>query len=206
MILLASAVQAELDFWQPQAGVTRLVTGVGPVEAACALAEALARRPYRLVVNAGLGGSFEGAARIGDGIVVANDAIELALESGASLALPPGATLVDRASSDPHLVDQLRLRGFLALRGITVARVTSSEATAQRLARDFGAQVESMEGFAALRAAQRAAVPAIELRGISNRCGDRDRSGWDFAAGVTGLRRVLDALFLLCGLGTEKVR
>jgi nucleoside phosphorylase len=54
-----------------------------------------------------------------------------------------------------------------------------------------------MEGFAVLRAAERAGVPAIELRGISNRCGNRETSGWDFAAGATGLRRVLDALFQL---------
>jgi futalosine hydrolase len=204
MILLASAVEAELDFWQPQAGVTRLVTGIGPVEASSALAEALARRPYRLLVNAGLAGCFDDAARIGDGVVVARDAIELALESGAPLALAPGTMLVDRAASDAGLVAQLRAKGFLALSGITVTRVTSSEATARRLARDFGAQVESMEGFAALRAAQRAAVPAIEVRGISNRCGDRERSGWDFAAGVAGLRRVLDALFELGGVGAEK--
>lgn len=206
MILLASAVEAELDFWQPNADVTRLITGIGPVEASCALAEALAARRYRLLVNAGLAGSFDGAARIGDGVVVGDDAIELALESGASLALPTGSTLVDRASSDPVLVAQLRARGFSVLHGITVARVTSSEATARRLARDFGAEVESMEGFAALRAAQRAGVPAIELRGISNRCGDRARSGWNFAAGVAGLRRVVEALIELCGLGTEKVR
>jgi len=83
------------------------------------------------------------------------------------------------------------------LRGVTVARVTSSEETATRLARDLDAQVESMEGFAALRAAQRAGVPAIELRGISNRCGLRSASNWDFAAGVAGLRGILEAFFEL---------
>ena len=63
-----------------------------------------------------------------------------------------------------------------------------------------------MEGFAALRAAQRAGVPAIELRGISNRCGDREASGWDFAAGLAGLQRVLGALFELRGVAIEECR
>ncbi len=206
MILLASAVEAELDFWQSHPGVRRLVTGIGPVEASCALAEALAQRSYRLVVNAGIAGTFDGAARIGDGVVVADESIELALESGAPLALPLGIKLVDRASSDAVLVARLRDQGFPALRGITVSHVTATEATARRLVREFGAHVESMEGFAVLRAAQRAAVPAIEIRGISNRCGDRERSCWDFAAGVAGLRRVLDALFELCGLAIENAR
>jgi futalosine hydrolase len=52
-----------------------------------------------------------------------------------------------------------------------------------------------MEGFAALRAAALAGIPVIELRGISNRCGDRERSGWNFGAGIAGLERVVNAFF-----------
>ena len=43
-----------------------------------------------------------------------------------------------------------------------------------------------MEGFAVLRESERAGVPAIQLRGISNRCGNRETSAWDFAAGAAG--------------------
>ncbi len=197
MILLTAAVEAELSFWKGRDDVTALATGIGPVEASCAIAAALASGRYRLVVNAGLAGAFDGAAAIGDGVVVADETIELALESGPPLALPVGEIVIDRAHSDPALVRELRAKGFAALRGITVSRVTSTDATARRLAGERGAQVESMEGFAALRAAERAAVPAIELRGISNRCGARESSGWDFAAGIAGLRRILDAFFEL---------
>jgi futalosine hydrolase len=204
MILLACAVADELGFWTPRRGVELLVTGVGPVEAACAVAHALAVERYRLVVSAGLAGAFDGAARIGDGVVVAVDACELSLEDGRPILLPGGQKVVERAASDPHLVAQLHVRGFPKVHGITVARVTSSEATAARLAR-LGAQVESMEGFAALRAAQRAGVPAIELRGISNRAGSREGSGWDFAAGARGLRQVLDALFELLDHAAERL-
>lgn len=195
MILLCSAVEAELAFWSPRPGVDRIVTGVGPVEAACTLAAALVQSPYRLVVNAGLAGAFDAAAEIGDGVVVAEDAIELGLETGAPIALPSGAKLVNEARSTADLVEQLRAKGFPVLRGVTVSRVTSSEATAGRLASELGAQVETMEGFAALRAAELAGVSAIEVRGISNRCGDRERSGWNFDAGISGLQRIVEALF-----------
>ena len=204
MILLASAVEAELEFWRPRSGVETLAMGIGPVEAASALSTALARREYRLVVNVGLAGAFDGAARLGDGVVVIDDVMELDLESGAPIALPPGETIVAKANSDPELASQLHAKGFPLLRGVTVARVTSSEETAKRLARDLDAQVESMEGFAALRAAQRAGVRAIELRGISNRCGLRSSSNWDFPAGIAGLRRILDAFFELASV--EEIR
>ncbi|HEX3458235.1 MAG TPA: hypothetical protein VHR97_09815, partial [Candidatus Baltobacteraceae bacterium] len=72
--------------------------------------------------------------------------------------------------------------------------------TARRLA-GCGAQVESMEGFAALRAAELAGIAAIELRGISNRCGGRESSGWNFEAGMIGLQRALAALLEVCDAG-----
>lgn len=195
MILLVCAVEAELQFWRPRDGVQTLVTGVGPVEAAAAIGDALAQRAYRLVVNAGLAGAFDGAARIGDGVVVGEDTMELALESGEAIALPQGQRTVESARSDPALVAQLGAKGFPIVRGVTVSRVTSSEETAERLVRMRGAQVESMEGFAVLRAAERAGVAAIEVRGISNRCGAREASGWNFGAGIAGLARIASALF-----------
>jgi futalosine hydrolase len=194
VILLACAVERELGPWANRRAVDTLITGVGPVEAACAIAEALARRRYELVVNAGIGGAFEGAARVGDGTIVSDDVFELALESGDAIRLPAGSSVVDTARSDPGLVAGLAGRGFAALHGITVARVTSSEETAARLARR-GAQIESMEGFAVLRAAERAGIRAIEVRGVSNRVGSRERSGWDFDAGLAGLARIGQALF-----------
>ena len=195
MILLACAVAAELRFWETRDGVATLVTGVGPVEASCALTAELCRRPYRLVVNAGLAGAFDGAACIGDGVVVEEDSMEIASETGIPLKLPGGERAVERAHSDTAIVARLRGAGFPVVRGITVARVTSSEPTARRIGTELCAQVESMEGFAALRAAERLGVPAIEVRGISNRCGERVSGGWDFEAGMDGLRRVARALF-----------
>lgn len=195
MILLACAVAKELEFWRERTGIELLVTGVGPIEAAAAVAAALARREYRLVVNAGIAGAFDGAARIGEGVAVAKETMELNLETGEGIALPSGERVVESASSEASLIWALRARGFAVLRGITVARVTSSEETAHRLRESRGAQIETMEGFAVLRAAQLAAVRAIELRGISNRCGARAHSGWDLAAGIAGLERITSALF-----------
>ena len=52
MILLACAIEKELSSWKPRDGVDVLLIGVGPVEAACAVTEALDRRTYRLVIRA----------------------------------------------------------------------------------------------------------------------------------------------------------
>jgi futalosine hydrolase len=193
VILLACAVAKELTFWKPRRGVELVVTGVGPVESACAVAAALERRRYDVAIAAGLGGAIGDAAAVGDGVAVVDDTLELGLEDGRPIALPAGDRVVDRALSDDELVSALTRRGYRALRGVTVVRVTSTEATASRLS-SLGFGVESMEGFAVLRAAQLAGVTAVQVRGISNRVGARERSGWSFEAGVRGLQGILDAL------------
>lgn len=201
MILLACAVESELRFWKRRAGVETIATGVGPVEAAAAIATALAGGRYELLVSAGIAGVFGDAAQIGDGVVVATETMTIALEGGEPIALPNGERTIEETHSDPALVRSLQTAGFAALRGVTVASVTSTDASAKALAAR-GAQVETMEGFAALRAAERAGVAAIEIRGISNRCGERARSGWDFAAGISGLERIAAVFFERCAAMT----
>lgn len=196
MILITCAVGKELAFFKPHPHVEMLVTGVGPVEAAAALSRALAQNSYDLVIGAGIAGAFEGAAQIGEGVVVADEMLELDLETGVPISLPDGAEIVNRASSDLTLVDRLVERGFRAVRGITASRVTATDASAARLAA-FGVGVETMEGFAVLRAAEIAGVAAIEVRGISNIVCDRKNSRWNFDAGVRGVQNVLTALLSL---------
>lgn len=199
MILIACAVGKELAFLRPLPHVELLVTGVGPVEAAAAVSRALAQSSYDLVISAGIAGALEGAAAIGEGVVVADEILELDLETAAPIALPDGARVVDRAASDIELVDRLVERGFRSVRGITVPRVTATDGTAARLAA-LGVGVESMEGFAVLRSAEIAGVPAVEVRGISNYVCERSRSQWDFAAGAAGAQKVLETLLSLVRL------
>lgn len=196
MILVTCAVGKELAFLRPQPHVELLVTGVGPVEAASCVSRALAQSTYDLVIGAGIGGAFEGMAQLGDGVVVTDEMLELDIETGVPIALPDGAQIIGRASSDLTLVDRLVELGFHAVRGITVPRVTATDVSAERLAA-FGVGVESMEGFAVLRAAEIAGVAAIEVRGISNIVCDRKNSRWDFAAGVRGVETILNALLAL---------
>jgi futalosine hydrolase len=196
LILVTCAVGKELAFFRSLPHVEMLVTGVGPVEAAASVSRALAQSPYELVINAGLAGALEGAAEIGEGVVVSDELFEVDLETGTPLALPDGAHVIDRAGSDLALVDRLVELGFRTVRGITVPRVTATDGTAARL-RELGVGIESMEGFAVLRAAEIAGVPAIEVRGISNIVCERARSRWNFQAGVAGAEKVLGALLSL---------
>jgi futalosine hydrolase len=56
-----------------------------------------------------------------------------------------------------------------------------------------------MEGFGVLRAAERAGVPAVELRAISNALGEPDRSRWDLDGALEALERAMPVLLEAVG-------
>ncbi len=188
-------MRAELRTFAPRAGVEVLECGVGPVEAAVVTARALASGRYATALNAGIGGAFRGRAKIGDALLVAEEYLaDLGLEGGETLTLPDGAQLFERACASEALLQRCSALPLRVGRGLTVSQVTATQATAERFARRYGADVESMEGFSFLRAAELAGVEALEIRGISNYVGDRYESEWDFGAGARATVAALDAV------------
>ncbi|MGH7328977.1 MAG: futalosine hydrolase, partial [Polyangiaceae bacterium] len=75
---------------------------------------------------------------------------------------------------------------------LTVSIVTTSQQRADDLAERFEVEIEAREGFAVLRSAAVAGIPALELRGVSNVVGPREQGGWDFDAGARAVAALLD--------------
>jgi nucleoside phosphorylase len=124
------------------------------------------------------------------------DFADLGLEDGSGFPLPGGMELVRHVEADASLLQPF-LRGLIPVivgRGVTSSTVTTTTSRALALAYRFRCDVESMEGFAVLRAAQAAGVPAIEIRGVSNLVGERALNGWDFHAGAAAAVATTDAL------------
>ncbi|MGW0658222.1 futalosine hydrolase [Streptodolium elevatio] len=189
-ILVVTAVPAERDAvlgGGAAPGVDAVAAGVGPAAAAAGTAAALARTAYDLVVSAGVGGGFAGAAPVGS-LVVA-DRI-LAADLGAETA--DGFLPIDELGFGTGVFDvdsDLVERIAKAARGtvldvavgavLTVSTVTGSAARAAELTRRHPrAAAEAMEGFGVATAAHAAGVPFCELRTISNPVGPRDRDAW----------------------------
>jgi futalosine hydrolase len=195
MILVVCALPEELRFVSERSNVEIFACGIGPVEAASGTARRLALGHYEAAINAGIGGAFRGSAKVGDAVLISDETYaDFGLEGEGELSLPGGATLVERERADPALLARcLTLRIPLG-RGLTVAQVTATDATAARLSARYRSDVESMEGFSVLRAAAVARIPALEVRGISNYVGDRSRGEWNFAAGARATAVALEAV------------
>ncbi|GAC1413723.1 MAG: futalosine hydrolase [Candidatus Velthaea sp.] len=196
-ILIVCAVAQELAAYEGRPGVDVIAVGVGPVEAAVGTTRALARVPYRFAINAGIGGGFRRRTAIGDAVAITEGYfVDLGLEGGGTLNLPGGITLANHIAGDGDLLEWYGSAIPHGRRGIglTSATITTTDRRAADLDARFSPSIEAMEGFAVLRAAKLAGVPAIELRGVSNYVGDRAASEWDFRAGAAAVVAALATL------------
>jgi nucleoside phosphorylase len=162
VILVVAATARELDF---VSGAETLECGIGPVEAALATSRALSngRRPDA-ILHIGIAGA---RALEPPTLVVGSEAVYCdVIDAAASLPR------VERVRPDARLVDAAR-------RALPEAHVLPI-ATCARVGGGTECDVEAMEGFGVLRAAQLAGVPAVELRAVSNAVGEPDRALWRF--------------------------
>lgn len=158
------------------AGADTLACGIGPVEAAAATARALAERRPSVLLHVGLAGAR--GLEVGT-TVLGTEAFYCDLGA----AIP----VVDRVSPDTGLLDALRV-AFPDLPALPIGTSARVGGTAG------GLQVEAMEGFAVLRAAELAGVPAIEVRVVANEIDEPDRTKWRFDDALAALAEVLPRL------------
>lgn len=195
-VLVMTAVEAEraavLRGLRSDARFEVALAGVGPAMAAARTASHLAHADrahvsYGLVISAGIGGGFVGAAEIGS-LVVASEIIaaDLGAESPEQfLTLDDLGFGTVRVAVDleraQQLVQRLTEAGLPTALGpvLTVSTATGTAITAaDRAARCGSAAAEGMEGYGVAMAAQEWGLPVLEIRAISNAVGPRDRSAW----------------------------
>jgi futalosine hydrolase len=198
VICFATALEGE-GLPQSVAGrsLSLLQTGVGVVNAAFALTRFLSRHDVRAVVSCGIGGAYPGSGlEPGD---VASAESETYGDLGADSPhgfLDMQALGFPVIASDPPLFNRLPLDLFPTARRapfVTLSTCTGSDENAAGLVRRTGGAVESMEGAAIVHVARLMGVKVGEVRGISNACGDRDRTRWKLRESAAAARSAVVA-------------
>jgi nucleoside phosphorylase len=157
VLLVVAATERELSLVQ---GAETLCCGIGPVEAAARTSRALAERKPDALLHIGIAGARG----------IAPPALVLGSESVYEDARGP--LVPSRIAPDAALL-------AAAIEVLPEARLLAI-GTSACVGGTTHCEIEAMEGFAVLRAAQLAGVPAIELRAISNDVDEPDRTKWRF--------------------------
>lgn len=208
-ILVIAAVEVEGQaILRGLSGDTRFdvrVSGAGVGMAAACAAAVLVSGTYALAVSAGIGGGFADLAPVGslviaDAIIAADLGAETPEDFRTAEELGFGENSM---SADAALAGRLqevlaRQRPSLKVHAgpvLTVATATGTAATAEKWKRRHPlAAAEGMEGFGVACAARQHGVPCMELRGISNAVGPRDRAAWRIGDALAVLEQAFGGL------------
>jgi futalosine hydrolase len=185
-LLLCAATEFEcallLERLRADPRVQVMHTGIGAVNAACAVSTFLAREAPEAVVVCGIGGAYPGSGlQVGD---VACASMECYGDLGAA---SPKGFLDMKALGFPvvefpkPLYNDLPMQVFPTKRRVkfvTVNTCTGTTAAARAIEARTGGAVENMEGAAVAHVAHLYRVPVGEVRGISNMVTDRDPLVW----------------------------
>jgi futalosine hydrolase len=178
-------------------GLADAVLGVGKAAAAMRTTELLltARPAWLLLV--GVCGVYpapggEPGLSVGDLCLVGDDRL-----ADEGVALPggefQGMAAMGLGDAGPFAADPVRTAalaqqlGIPVVAGATVSTCSGRDDLARAVAARSGAQVETMEGAAVLQVCRHLGVPAVQLRCVSNRTGDRTAAGWDLQGALLGL-------------------
>jgi futalosine hydrolase len=159
LILVVAATERELAGAEREA---ELVCGVGPVEAAAATTAGIVARRPSAILHVGIAGARRGCGIGAPTLVIGSAAVYCDL----SVPLAPREVAPSR-----YLVDAAR-------RALPEARLLPIGTSAR--VGGAATDVEGMEGFAVLRAAELAGVPAVEVRAVANEIEEEDRALWRF--------------------------
>lgn len=190
------------SFLKAQEGVDVLISGIGGVGTAYRLTRRLAREPYDLVLQAGIGGSFVDRYAPGSVVVIGSECFgDLGVvEAGQrksvfDLQLEHADTPPFTGGWLPNPYDALMdLTGLERVKGVTVNEVTTGADTIQHFKNNLGAAIESMEGAALHYVALSEGAPFLQVRAVSNYVGERDKSKWALKESISKLHEALERI------------
>lgn len=178
--------------------------GVGLVSAAIALTQLLERQSPEVLIAFGCGGAYARSGLKNGDLALAGREVfgdlgvagEHRFISLAELRLPLPEILAVQQQIDLHkgwqqavlqsLEQAVELRDRRIMTGtfVSVNRVSGTPELGQALENCWEGICENMEGAALAQVAGTYGIPLIELRGISNPCGSRERAKWNLPIGM----------------------
>ena len=207
-VLITAATAMELELIKSETirydGVEIIfyVTGVGAVSTVFNLSEILHKEKFDIVIQVGIAGSFDKRLALGDAVAVEK---ELLYEMGVfennhyktvfEMGLIDGDTKPFTSSTliNPHTV-LLDLTGLKKAIAITNNEISTSATKIKLSNEKYGAEIESMEGGAFHYVAIMKSISFIQLRGISNYVGDRDKNNWKIKEAILSYSDVCNQL------------
>lgn len=176
----------EISFTRPSLMVHTAVTGVGLLPSTYAIMQLIARLKPELIIQVGIAGSFNPTLVLGTAVTVRqemvadmgvyesdvyHDIFDLGL---AEKNMPP----FEQGAIVNHHDYLINAASLPAVSAVSVNEISTSTEKINVFAEKYKADIESMEGAALHYVCAMQQIPFIQIRGISNLVGERDKTKW----------------------------
>ena len=207
-IVIAAATPAEIKpfvDWHAVAGnknshtIEVLITGVGVLPAAFSITRKIMENRPGLMIQAGIAGTFDNTLKAGSIVSVQE---EIVGDYGVSEKgewkdiFDLGLMLKDKFPFDngklpnPH-AKKLNQPGWLSVSSLTVNEIITHPQKHSEIIRKYHPQIENMEGAALHYCCLQLGIPFLQLRGISNKATDRNKSNWKIDESIAEVNKAL---------------
>lgn len=176
----------EISFDRPSMMVQTAVTGVGLMPSTYAIMQFLIASRPDVIIQLGIAGSFNPSIELGTAVTVRKemladmgvyetsgyrDIFEMGLTEKNSAPFEQGAIV----NHHENLIEGLSLPVVSA---VSVNEISTSTEKIKLFSEKYKADIESMEGAALHYVCTLQQIPFVQIRGISNLVGERDKSKW----------------------------
>lgn len=198
-LLIVAATKFEIEpFIKENSKVDLLITGVGIPATVFHLTKKLLEKKYDLVLQAGIAGTFTNRFQLAEVVAVKEDTFgdEGIEENGVLTTIFENGfgNKNDLPFSNGWLLNNhsfLQEIDLPSAKGITVNKVTDSQVQNQSRKEKFSADIETMEGAAFHYVCLQQKNIFLQLRSISNKVGERDKSQWKTKEAIQNLNVTL---------------
>jgi len=194
-LLIVAATKFEIEpFLKENSKTGVLITGVGIPATVFHLTKKLLEKKYDFVLQAGIAGTFTNRFKLAEVVVVKQDTFgDEGIEEKGTLQ-----TIFENGFGDKNDFPfnngwLLNNHSFLqkidlpSAKGITVNKVTDNQVQNQLKKEKFSADIETMEGGAFHYVCLQQKISFLQLRGISNQVGERDKTNWKTKEAIQNL-------------------
>lgn len=177
-------------------------TGIGAISTVYHLMEMLSKDNFDLMIQVGIAGSFDQQLPLGNAVNVEK---ELLAEMGVfenneykdifklGLADANLAPFSDGALLNPHK-HLLTASGLENATAVTNNEITTDAIKIDRYKHLYNATIESMEGAAFHYIGLMKSIPFIQIRGISNVVGERNKKNWKIDEAISAYTKACNSL------------
>lgn len=198
-ILVVAATEFEIEpFIHEKNNVDILITGVGIPATVFHLTKKLLENKYDLAIQAGIAGTFNNQIKKANVVMVSEDAFaDIGIDEKQNFTTLFENDFINE-NDFPYKNGWLKNRSSFLLnnplpkvRGITINTITDNEKRIKTIIDKFNPAIESMEGAAFHYVCLLQNIRFLQIRSISNKVGERDKSKWKLKESIENLNKKL---------------